>query len=68
MFGQMFDVAYPLVSPDGSTPSSGEHIVISTTRPETIPAETAIMIHPQDHRYTCLGCGAIKCTLAQQFL
>ncbi|XP_047740265.1 valine--tRNA ligase, mitochondrial isoform X3 [Hyalella azteca] len=51
MFGQMFDVAYPLVFPDGSTPSSGEHIVVSTTRPETIPADTAIMVHPQDHRY-----------------
>ncbi|MFD1769076.1 valine--tRNA ligase [Sphingobacterium suaedae] len=33
---------------------SNEYIVIATTRPETIMADTAICIHPQDPRYTHL--------------
>ncbi|SMG07584.1 valine--tRNA ligase [Sphingobacterium psychroaquaticum] len=33
---------------------SDEHIVIATTRPETIMADTAICINPNDERYTHL--------------
>ena len=31
---------------------SGEHVVIATTRPETIPADTAVAVNPEDERYT----------------
>lgn len=34
--------------------NTGEHIVIATTRPETIMADTAICIHPQDERFSHL--------------
>lgn len=33
---------------------SNEHIVIATTRPETIMADTAVCINPKDERYTHL--------------
>src|SRR5438552_11979775 len=43
----LYHVAYPLE--DGS----GE-IVVATVRPETMLADTAVAIHPQDERYTHL--------------
>ncbi len=33
---------------------TGEHVVIATTRPETIMADTAVCIHPEDERYASL--------------
>ncbi|MTB51515.1 valine--tRNA ligase [Lewinella sp. W8] len=29
-----------------------EYIIIATSRPETIPADTALAVHPEDERYT----------------
>lgn len=29
----------------------GDEIVVSTTRPETIPGDRAIAVHPDDKRY-----------------
>ncbi|RPB03542.1 valyl-tRNA synthetase [Choiromyces venosus 120613-1] len=43
-FGVLHSFAYPLED------DSGE-IVVSTTRPETIPADRAIAVHPDDERY-----------------
>src|SRR3990172_1338187 len=42
--GHYWSIAYPLK--DGS----GE-IVVATTRPETMLGDTAVAVHPQDHRY-----------------
>jgi valyl-tRNA synthetase len=36
---------------DNSTPSSINHIIIATVRPETIMGDTAICVHPNDERY-----------------
>ncbi|MCK9486610.1 MAG: valine--tRNA ligase [Dehalococcoidia bacterium] len=47
--GSFWHVRYAVVDADG-TPT-GENIVIATTRPETIPADTAIAVHPDDDRY-----------------
>lgn len=33
---------------------SDDYITIATTRPETIPGDTAIAVHPEDERYTHL--------------
>jgi len=43
-FGLLYDIAYPI---EGTS----EELVISTTRPETMLADTAIAIHPDDERY-----------------
>jgi valyl-tRNA synthetase len=45
----LWHVRYPLV--DGSGQDTGEYVTIATTRPETIVADTAIAVHPDDERY-----------------
>ena len=45
--GQIWHIRYQLA--DGSG-----HITIATTRPETIPGDTAICVHPEDERYAAL--------------
>jgi valyl-tRNA synthetase len=42
-------VRYPLLDDAGE--SSGEHITIATTRPETIVADVAVAVNPEDPRY-----------------
>jgi valyl-tRNA synthetase len=47
--GFFWHVRYPVVDDDGEP--TDQQIVIATTRPETIPADTAIAVHPEDDRY-----------------
>jgi valyl-tRNA synthetase len=47
--GHLWTVRYPVVDDDGQ--DTGAFIEIATTRPETIPADTAIAVHPDDERY-----------------
>ncbi|MEZ4553757.1 MAG: valine--tRNA ligase [Dehalococcoidia bacterium] len=47
--GSFWYVRYP-VADEAGQPTS-EYIVIATTRPETIPADTAVAVHPEDDRY-----------------
>jgi len=46
--GSLWHIRYPL---EGSTASSGEGVVVATTRPETMLADTAVAVHPEDERY-----------------
>ena len=50
--GHLWTVRYPVVD-EGGAPT-GEHIDIATTRPETIPADTAVAVHPDDERFAHL--------------
>ncbi|WP_461208891.1 valine--tRNA ligase [Desulfocurvus sp. DL9XJH121] len=45
--GKLYHVKYPLA--DGSG-----HLVIATTRPETMLADTAVAVHPEDERFSAL--------------
>ena len=45
--GFLWHISYRLADADGS-------ITIATTRPETIPGDTAICVHPEDERYAAL--------------
>lgn len=45
--GHLWHVRYHLVEGEGE-------IVVATTRPETIPGDTAICVHPEDERYASL--------------
>ncbi|HEX9015360.1 MAG TPA: valine--tRNA ligase, partial [Chloroflexota bacterium] len=45
-------VRYPLLPESGATPGEPEHLVVATTRPETILGDTAIAVNPDDPRYT----------------
>ena len=48
----LYHIAYKVVDADGK--ETGETVIIATTRPETIPADTAICVNPKDPRYTSL--------------
>jgi valyl-tRNA synthetase len=50
--GSFWYVRYPVVD-DQEQPTS-DYIVIATTRPETIPADSAVAVHPEDPRYSAL--------------
>ena len=45
--GQLWHLRYPLSSGDG-------HLVVATTRPETMLGDTAVAVHPDDPRYRAL--------------
>ena len=47
--GHLWYVAYPVVDADGVP--TGETLTVATTRPETIPADTAVAVHPDDERF-----------------
>ena len=46
--GLLYEIRYELVD------SPGTFIQVATTRPETIPGDVAIAVHPEDPRYTNL--------------
>jgi valyl-tRNA synthetase len=45
--GQLWHLRYPLADGTG-------HVVVATTRPETILGDTAVAVHPEDERYRAL--------------
>lgn len=45
--GSLWHIRYPLVDSD-------QHVIIATTRPETLLGDAAIAVHPDDHRYQAL--------------
>ena len=51
-FGVITDLAYKVVG-------SLEEVVVSTTRPETLPGDVAVAVHPSDSRYSHLVGGAV---------
>ncbi len=42
--GFLWQIAYPIVG-------EHEHIIVATTRPETLLGDTAVAVHPEDPRY-----------------
>ncbi len=44
--GHLWHLRYPLADAAG-----GEHVTVSTTRPETLLGDTAVAVHPADERY-----------------
>ena len=50
--GAFWHVRYAIADAGGEP--SGEHLVVATTRPETIPADTGVAVNPQDGRYAHL--------------
>jgi valyl-tRNA synthetase len=57
--GHLWHIRYPLA--DGSG-----HIVIATTRPETMLGDTAVAVHPEDSRYSQLIGKTIKLPLCER--
>lgn len=48
--GYMWEIRYPLTTPTGGL----DHLVVATTRPETMLGDVAVMVHPEDERYAHL--------------
>ena len=47
--GSLWTVRYPVV--DASGAETDEFLMVATTRPETIPADVAVAVHPDDDRF-----------------
>jgi valyl-tRNA synthetase len=45
--GKLYNIRYPFISGNG-------HVVVATTRPETMLGDTAVAVHPSDKRYNDL--------------
>ena len=54
--GFLWHIRYPLVDDDGSLAAAGAatSLVVAPTRPETLLGDTAVMVHPDDERYSAL--------------
>ena len=46
--GMLYYIKYPI---KGSTKAKDEHVIIATTRPETMLGDVAIAVNPKDERY-----------------
>ncbi len=57
--GFMWHIRYPLA--DGSG-----HLVVATTRPETMLGDVAVMVHPEDERYKHLIGSKVKLPLCER--
>jgi valyl-tRNA synthetase len=63
--GHMWHFRYPLN--DGLTTNTGEaYLTVATTRPETMLGDTAVAVHPDDHRYAHLIGGTVELPLANR--
>jgi valyl-tRNA synthetase len=63
---QLYFINYPLILRQPSATSRQQNITIATTRPETIFADTAIAVHPQDKRYRSLVGKKVKLPLTDR--
>ena len=50
--GHLWHFRYPLS--DGSVAGGASHLVVATTRPETMLGDTGVAVHPGDERYSAL--------------
>ncbi|MDO9072918.1 MAG: valine--tRNA ligase [Rubrivivax sp.] len=59
--GFLWHIRYPLADGSGS-------VVVATTRPETMLGDTAVMVHPEDERYTALVGRQVKLPLTERVI
>jgi len=56
--GHLWHIRYPLSEPAtvvrGGAETAVEHLVVATTRPETMLGDTAVAVHPEDERFASL--------------
>ena len=57
--GSLWHLRYPLADGTG-------HLVVATTRPETLLGDTAVAVHPEDERYAHLVGKSIRLPLADR--
>ena len=57
--GSLWHIRYPLADGSGS-------LVVATTRPETMLGDVAVMVHPEDERYSALVGKKVRLPLAER--
>ena len=62
--GFLWLIRYPLIDADGK--SGIDSVVVATTRPETMLGDTAVMVHPEDERYSSLVGKQVMLPLAER--
>jgi valyl-tRNA synthetase len=61
--GFLWSIRYDVVNPQAGEP---DHVVVATTRPETLLGDTAVMVHPEDQRYAALVGKTVKLPLTER--
>ena len=61
--GFLWSIRYDVVDPQ---PHEPDHVVVATTRPETLLGDTAVMVHPEDGRYAQLVGKTVKLPLTKR--
>ncbi|GAB1432959.1 valine--tRNA ligase [Spirochaetota bacterium] len=61
--GAMYHIRYEVIDPPAGCPG---HIVIASTRPETLLGDTAVAFHPEDSRYQALAGQKVMLPLANR--
>ena len=61
--GSLWHMRYPLCG-GVKTPAGEDHLVVATTRPETMLGDTAVAVHPEDERYQALIGKRVRLPLA----
>ena len=64
--GHMWHFRYPLADASGN--ASEEHLIVATTRPETMLGDTAVAVHPEDPRYQHLIGKSVKLPLVGRLI
>lgn len=59
--GSLWHIRYPVEGSD-------EYVVVATTRPETLFGDQAVMVHPQDERYTHLVGKKVRLPLTDRLI
>ncbi len=59
--GFLWHIRYPLADGNGD-------VVVATTRPETLLGDTAVMVHPEDERYTALVGRQVRLPLTDRLI
>ncbi len=59
--GFLWHIRYPLEDGSGA-------LVVATTRPETLLGDTAVMVHPEDERYTAFVGKRVKLPLTERVI
>jgi valyl-tRNA synthetase len=68
--GFLWHIRYPLVDNEGRPTAAGgiDSVVVATTRPETMLGDTAVMVHPEDERYTALVGKQVRLPLCDRLI
>ena len=64
--GHLWHFRYPLADTNGK--ATDEHLVVATTRPETMLGDTAVAVNPEDERYRHLIGRQVLLPLAQRLI